>query len=184
MKKKTFRSKLYSIFIASMILPIIIIAVIFSMFYIKTITVREKKNIEYVLNSIANSIEVQFTELKNISDIYYMQKEVFQEVEALNNPKLYENYDALVRNRMENNYSISIKKSLYKSKQQICDVVFFPINSENGKAYSVDKNHSGLQTILFAGYDKEEWFQEALKTTEKPKFYSNHIGIQKRHKKR
>lgn len=180
--RKTFRFKLYSIFIISMIVPSIIIAIIFSIFYNRTLFVQEEKNIEYVLKSISNSMEIQFTELKNIGDTYYMQKEVFQEVEALNSPELYENYDDLVMRELENNYSISIIKMLYMSKQEICDVVFFPINTENQIGYYVGKNHSGIEVIDAKDYEKEEWFLQALEVEGRPVFYANHIPEYRRGK--
>lgn len=174
-RKKTFRIKLYSIFIISMVVPSILIGVLFTVFYSKEIMTQEEKNIDYVLKSINNSMEVQFTELKNIGDTYYMHKEVFQEIEALNNPRLYENYEDLRKKSFENNYSISIAKILYMSKQEIYDVVFFPINSERQKAYYVDKNRSGLLEIDAVDYEKEDWFIEAIERNGTPVFYGNHV---------
>lgn len=174
MKKRTFRSKLYFVFVSSIIVPIIVIGSLFTIIYSHTIMKQEEKNISYILKSICNSMQVQFTEIKNIGDTYYMQEEVFQEIESLNNPKLYENYDELVMSRLETDYSTAIIKMLYMSKQEIKDVVFFPINSASGKGYYVDKNHSSLQVIDVPEYAESEWFLEALEADGQSVFYGNH----------
>lgn len=173
-RNRSFRFKLYGMFIVSIIVPMTVLGIFFVLFYSRSVINQEEKNMEYVLKSINNSMQVQMTELKNIGDTYYMQKEIFHEIEALNNPKLYENYDDLMKSQLETNYSISIIKALYMSEQNILDVVFFPIHSESGQAYYVDKNHSGIQVIGAAGYEEEEWFRQAIDAGGVPVFYGKH----------
>lgn len=173
--RKTFRFKLYSVFIISTIVPIVMAAIFFSMYYNVSLVKSERKNMNAVLESITKNVEIQFSELKKFGNIYYMQKEVFQEVEGLNNPKLNENYDDLVKKKLENNYSMIVIKMLYTTKQEVCDVVFFPIRSEEENAYYVGKDYSGIKMIHADDYADEEWFKKAVEADGVPVFYENHV---------
>lgn len=170
-----FRFKLYSTFLISVIVPTMAMGILFTFFYHVTVMRQEERNVDYVLKSVSQSMETQFTYLKMIGETYYMQNEVFQVAEALNNPKMYEYYDNTVKNRMATNYSVSLVKMMYRSKQKIHAVVFFPIQDENQTAYLVDKNHTGIQEVDMPDYRNEEWFQQAIEANGASVFYSVHM---------
>lgn len=60
--KKTIRFKVYNLFIISIIIPSIITAILFWMFYSRTTLAQEEKNQDNILKSIASNIETQFME--------------------------------------------------------------------------------------------------------------------------
>lgn len=182
--KKTIRFKVYNLFIISIIIPSIITAILFWMFYSRTTLAQEEKNQDNILKSIASNIETQFMELKNIGDTCYMQQVIFRELEALNNPKLYEHDDAVSRNRQERECSEALTKILYMAEQEICDIVFFPMNVEEQKAYYMDKNQSGLQEIIIEGYEKEDWFIRAAAAQGRMVLHSRHVPEYRKGQKR
>lgn len=170
-----FRFKLYSTFLISIIAPIMAMGILFTLFYHVTIMRQEERNIDYVLKSISQSVEAQFADLKMIGETYYLQNDVFQVAEGLNNPKLYEYYDETLKNRMATNYSVSLAKMMQRSKQKIHAVVFFPIKDANRTAYLVDRNHTGIQEIDMPDYWNEEWFKQANKANGAPVFCAPHM---------
>lgn len=171
---RTFQFNLDSIFIVSILLPVILTCILFSVYYYQVIMKQEKQNIEHFLNSVSNNIELQFTELTDIGSTFYLQKDIFREGELLNNPKLYEYYDDLTLRELEKNYSITFTKMLFMTNQEIKNIVFFPINSERQISYYIDKKSSILQAIPYRGYEKEEWFLKALETNGESVFFSDH----------
>lgn len=115
--------------------------------------------------------------MEGITNVYYMQKEVFTEIEALNNPNLYRYYEDLRKKQLENNYSITLTKEMHLSNIDILDIVFFPENSENNTAYMVGINSSSIIPIEYEDYEQEDWFQKAIEKDGKQFLYGNHTPI-------
>lgn len=160
--KSTVKFKLYSVFIVSFAVPLTVLSICFIVYYYCMTMTQEERSIENILNLVGKNMEMQHMELMNICDTYYLQNEVFDEIEALNNPSLYQFYGDLERGQMENEYTMLITKMIHTANQEVRDVVFFPISSRGGEAYYIDKRSAGLKEIQYPGYEKEEWFLRTL----------------------
>ena len=88
-KEQAFGTKLYSMFIGSILIPALIAILCFGGYSNKTINEREERNIQNILNSVSQNLEMQISAVKNIEQAFYIYKEVFHEAEMLNNPGLY-----------------------------------------------------------------------------------------------
>lgn len=173
-KNTTLQSKLYSMFIVSVIIPlgIAIFAILFYTSYENQ--KRERKDMDNVLRSTSQNIENQFEQLKNIGDTFYMQNRVFQVAEWLNKPELYAYYDQLYLTQLENDYCITMTKLLYMAGQDLRGVVIFPVNSEKQVGYYLGKESAVLMPMSYENYQEEEWFVQAVKQPEKAFFLSPH----------
>ena len=172
-KEQAFGTKLYSMFIGSILIPALIAILCFGGYSNKTINEREERNIQNILNSVSQNLEMQISAVKNIEQAFYIYKEVFQEAEMLNNPGLYENYDELTKLDIENGYTMTLTKLLQTSGQDIRAVVFFPVSGED-TAYYLGKDNARLREINYPGYKGENWYQEAVENEDEADFKRMH----------
>lgn len=166
---KTFDSKLYSMFIGSVLIPALIAILCFWVYSTYITVEREEKNIQNILDSVSQNIELQLLDIRNIEESFYINSEVFQEAEALNNHKLSEAYDELTRIQLQENYEMTLTKMIHTSSQNIRAVTFFPM-SDGDTGYYLGKNKSDLQEIEYPDYHEEEWFYEAAASPTEPFF--------------
>lgn len=183
-KKKILRyqKNLYSAFIISIMIPILIIITIFLGYYNFNAIKREKQNMKNVLESTARNIETKFSELVNIGNTYYAQQNIFKEAEALNNPKLYQYYDELERSSIEKEYCETFTRLIHTSIQPVRSVVFFPVDTENRYAYYLGRDRSVLTEVVYLTYHEETWYQDALNSSGEPIFCEPHIPPYMRNK--
>lgn len=168
-RSKTFDSKLYSMFIGSVLIPALIAILCFWVYSTYITVEREEKNIRNILDSVSQNIELQLLDIRNIEESFYINSEVFQEAEALNNHKLSEAYDELTRIQLQENYEMTLTKMIHTSSQNIRAVTFFPM-SDGEIGYYLGKNKSDLQEIEYPGYHEVEWFYEAAASPTEPFF--------------
>ena len=168
-RSKTFDSKLYSMFIGSVLIPALIAILCFWVYSTYVTVEREEKNIQNILDSVSQNIELQLLDIRNIEEAFYINSEVFQEAEALNNHELSEAYDERTRIQLQENYEMTLTKMIHTSSQNIRAVTFFPM-SDGDIGYYLGKNKSDLQEIEYPGYHEEEWFYEAAASPTEPFF--------------
>ena len=169
----TFGAKLYSMFMGSMVIPVLIAIFCFWLYSNHILLQREEQNIQNVLQSVSRNLDMQFSESRNITNAFYIYNQVFQEAEFLNNPRLYQYYDERSRVQMESTYVMTLTKLLHTSEQNMRDVVFFPA-AEGDRAYYLGMD-KGLQEITYPGYHQEKWYQEALEAGNSVVFEGIHI---------
>lgn len=168
-RSKTFDSKLYSMFIGSVLIPALIAILCFWVYSTYVTVEREEKNIQNILDSVSQNIELQLLDIQNIEEAFYINSEVFQEAEALNNHELSVAYDELTRIQLQENYEMTLTKMIHTSSQNIRAVTFFPM-SDGDIGYYLGKNRSDLQETEYPGYHEEEWFYEAAASPTEPFF--------------
>lgn len=183
-KKKILRyqKNLYSAFIISIMIPILIIITIFFGYYNYNAIKRERQNMSSVLESTARNIETKFSELVNIGNTYYAQKNVFREAEALNNPKLYQYYDELERSSIEKEYCETFTRLIHTAIQPVRSVVFFPVDETNRYAYYLGRDRSVLTKVIYLTYHEEKWYENALDFPGEQIFCGPHIPPYMRNK--
>lgn len=164
MKKKTgtFGSKLYRMFLVSILIPFFIALLSFVLYSVRVIMEREERNAQNILNSVSQSMELQFAENKEIRSMFYIYDEVFQEAERLNNPRLSDSYDEYSNTQIENAYTRIMTKTIYLSQQNIRAVTFFPVLGENDQAYFLGKSRARLDAVACPGYKETSWYREAI----------------------
>lgn len=172
-KEKSFGVKLYSMFLISILFPVVIAMASFWMYVGRASIEREEKNSQYILNSVSQNLELQFSENDNIRDTFYVNKKVFQQAESMNNAKLYQYYDELTRIDIENTYVVTLTKMLHTSALNVRAVVFFPA-SDGDTAYYLGKERAEIQEITYQDYREEEWFQKII-NGEEDSYYTSGI---------
>lgn len=176
-KKKPllYQKKLYTTFIVSLLISFLIAMAAFLIYTKYNMEKRERQNMQNVLESVSQNIEMTFMEIADVSSVFYSQSDVFKEAECLNNPRLYQYYDELTRSEMENNYSEIITKMIHTTSQSVRSVVFFPINASSQGGYYIGKASSVLTKIIYPAYHEEEWFKEAVQLEDESVFLEPHI---------
>lgn len=172
-REKTFGSSLYSMFIKNILIPTVLVAVVFMFYSNRMFTDRESKGVQNILNSASQNITLQFSDIQEIERAFYIYKEVFYEAEALNNRKLYENYDELTRMELENDYTMTLTKIIHTSEQNIRSVVFFPV-SDGDTAFFLGKAEANLEKIEYKDYHAETWYEDAVENQDRVVFYKVH----------
>lgn len=173
-QEKTFSVKLYSMFLISMLIPIIIAMLCFWIYVNRLAIRREEKNSQNILNSVAQNLELQFAGNDSIRDAFYVHKKVFQEAESLNNPGLYQYYDELTRIDIENNYIVTLTKLLHTAALDARAVVFFPASGEE-TAYYLGKDSAKIREISYLGYKEEPWYKAVTEEKEESYYYVSDI---------
>lgn len=157
-----YQQNLYTTFIISLLVPVVITIMLFMVYTIYFMNKREEQRMSDMVESVSKNIEMKLNEAENIVRTYYSDPDVFKEVEYLNNPKLYQYYDTLTKSRMETEYSRIITSGIYMSSQPITSVVFFPMNEMSWTGFYLGREQSTLKEFPYAGYHKEQWFIEAI----------------------
>ena len=70
-KEKTFRTKIYSMYLYSILILSTIVLLVFLGYSMYEFHEREERNIENVLNSVSQNLELQFAEVKEVRDAFY-----------------------------------------------------------------------------------------------------------------
>lgn len=174
-KEKTFRTKIYSMYLYSILILSTIVLLVFLGYSMYEFHEREERNIENVLNSVSQNLELQFAEVKEVRDAFYFN-DVFRKAEQLNNPKLYEYYDELKLIEMEDAYSMTLQKIMHTSSQKIRTIAFFPI-SGGDYVYYLGMRSADIKQMEYIDYQEEDWYQEALENPQSVVFYQPHIPI-------
>lgn len=172
--KRNFGAKLYSMFTGSVLIPALIAVICFALYLNYAVNERERINIQSILNSISQNIEMQISDIERIEQAFYIYNEVFQEAENLNNPRLYENYDELTRFELEDDYCMILTKLIHTADQNIRAVVFYPV-SGGDTAYYLGKDSARLREIKCTGYQNVLWYREAVTEPEMPVFLKDHV---------
>lgn len=144
-RTKTFRSKLYSAFIVSIIVPSVLTGILFLTFYGRTLVKQGTKNMNSILKSVGNNMEAELSELKNAGNVCYMHQD-----------------------------ALSIVELLHAANQDAAHVVYFPMNEEDGRAYYMEQGRPGIQMIEAKEVHKEEWYRQALEADGRGILYANH----------
>lgn len=173
-KERSFGAKLYSMFIGSVLIPVAIAMAVFLLYSIRVLLDQEEKNARNILNSVSQNIELQFSRIEEVRSMFYINKEVFQEAERLNNPDLYAYYDEYVKTSIENAYTGVFTRIMYTSLQNVCGVVFFPVSGKD-HAYYLGKSRARLTEITYPGYQETDWFQEAVDEPRKFGYHAPHL---------
>ena len=173
-KERHFGLGLYTKFILSVTIPTLITVVLFFGYYFHTYLEREKDNVYKVLTSVSQNMELQFQEIMNIGNTFYMNSDIFRSVEAMNRPQLLNAFDDLELKRLDNNYSMSLTKLMYMSTSDVVDVIFFPMDSSRHSCYYMDKRYGVLQNLRYDGYEDTAWFKEAVAADGKNVFFMKH----------
>ena len=105
-KEKTFRAKIYSMHLYSVLILSAIMLLAFGGYSMYEFHESEERNIENVLNSVSQNMELQFAEVKEVRDAFYFN-DVFRKAEQLNKPELYKYYDKMKLIDMEESYSLT-----------------------------------------------------------------------------
>ena len=149
-------------FLVSILIPFFIALLAFVLYSVRVIMEREERNAQNILNSVSQSMELQFAENKEIRSMFYIYDEVFQEAERLNNPRLSDSYDEYSNTQIENAYTRIMTKTIYLSQQNIRAVTFFPVLGENDQAYFLGKSRARLDAVACPGYKETSWYREAI----------------------
>ena len=172
-REKTFRTKIYSMHLCSVLILSTVVLLVFGGYSMYEFHERETRNIENILNSVSQNLELQFLEVKEVRDAFYF-KDVFGNAERLNNPKLYEYYDEVKLNDMEDSYSLTLQKIMHTSTQKIRSIVFFPETGDS-KAYYLGMRSADTIQIEYKDYQKEQWYQEAVEHPQDVILYKPHV---------
>ena len=172
-RKKTFRAKIYSMHLYSVLILSVIVLLSFGGYSMYEFHEREERNIENVLNSVSQNLELQFSEVKEVRDAFYFN-DVFKKAEQLNNPKLYEYYDSMKLIDMENAYSLTLQKIMHTSSQKIRTIAFFP-TSGGDFVYCLGMRSADIQQKEYKDYQIEEWYLEAVENPQNVVLYKPHI---------
>lgn len=173
MTKKTFGAKLYSMFLTSIGISLIIATICFLLYANYLTNGREKRNTQNILNSVSQNLELQFSDVTVMKKAFY-NKTIFRMAESLNNPKLYENYDELFRIDMKELYEITMTKLLHTSSQIVRSVVMFPADGES-QAYYLGLDTAELKVVDYPHYKQEEWYQKGYRAQKGTYYLAPHI---------
>ena len=174
-KEKTFRAEMYSMYVYSISILICIVFLSFLGYSMFEFKIKEERNIQNILNSASQNLELQFAEVKKIKDAFYFNG-VFQKAEQMNNPQLYQYYDQIKLNDMEDTYTMTLQKMMHTSSQKIRTIAFFPI-SGGDNVYCLGKGSADIKCKMYEGYQNEEWYQEVMENPEQVVYYQPHIPV-------
>lgn len=71
-KERSFGAKLYSMFIGSVLIPVVIAMAVFLLYSIRVLLDQEEKNARNILNSVSQNIELQFSRIEEVRSTFYM----------------------------------------------------------------------------------------------------------------
>lgn len=172
-KNKTFGAKLYSMFLTSIGISLLIAATCFLLYAYYLANGREKRNTQNILNSVSQNLELQFADVNALKKAFY-NKTVFQMAESLNSPGLYKYYDELAMIDMKRLYEITMTKLLHTSSQCIRSVVLFPAAGES-QAYYLGLDTAEIKVVDYPHYKEEKWYQKGCRAKKSIYYLAPHI---------
>lgn len=137
-------------FIISVIIPVIIIFLYFSILFNNQSRAYKSDVFSGVLNTSSNALLGSFSEIEQISFTPYLYKDIFYTMSYMAhgyyNPNA-EYPDFIDIANFETDYTILFTKLIHSSKLKVMSVTFYPFGKELGTGYTISRNKGGMQFI-------------------------------------
>jgi len=155
--KKGIGSNLYHIFILSIGVPTILLAVIIFALFSSYYSGVQDRDISNLLNNTNSSINSILNSMRDINESCYISSEAFDALPLFVNPSL--EVDPLNVNKIRRNYEDIIYKNLFGRNLDAEAVSFFPYtDDENESSFVVSRASEGIFIDDNYEYKKENWY--------------------------
>jgi two-component system, sensor histidine kinase YesM len=155
----TFRSGLYRVFFLSILVPSLLFAVFFSMYYIRTLMHERKKSASYLLSEVSAEIKGIFDSMHAVADSCYTLPDTISAITYFDNPELQ--YDELRIQQFKMNYEIAMYRLLLDRQEELEAASFFP-NNTNRPCYITSRISGGLVVNSKYNYRNCEWYKKSI----------------------
>lgn len=157
-----FRKNIYILFIISILIPLFLISMFFSIYYNKQSMKHNQSQIETILSSTSKSFEMYFKQIEQIAFIPYLDKQIFQSVLLMKNDFILNPPSYLDITQDVDQYANKMINLLYTSTDEIKSITFFPLNETNQVGYEINRRSPYIQYINYPSYHQNSWFKNAL----------------------
>lgn len=162
---KTFQSRLYMMFVVSIIIPVLIVAGGLSWYYNELIEERNHRDVSNTLTALAGNIQTHFSEIERISFAPYLYKDIYTTLTYFRNGFFIDTPSFINLPPYESTYVLSYAKMMFTTTQNIRGITFYPMGTEEDYVYSLRHNTAGLKITQQPGYEEEDWFKTAQEYT-------------------
>lgn len=157
----TFSSKLMTLFMVSILAPLIISLIFFFNYFNNLLTKQNMDAYKNTLNSVASNIDTYLDDLQELTLTPYMYNEVFRYMSYLNTNMENRDLNNMDLYNLDKNYVSTLNKLINSSRQDIVAITFTPIN-DTSKSYLVSKYYNVLSEVSSpTSYNK--WIDLTLK---------------------
>lgn len=162
MKKiNTFSSRLMTLFLISIIVPMIISLTFLFKYFTNTLTKQNIEAFENTLSSVSSNIDTYLDDLQRLTLAPYMYDEIFECMSYLNKNTRQDSLSNIDLYNMNKKYSSVINKLINASRKDLLAITFIPLG-DTSKSYLVSKYYDTLSEMTSPIY-YEEWINETLK---------------------
>lgn len=182
--KRSFRFKLFTLFLISSIFPMLAMGTLASAYFSNQNSRVSEQNIVNTLYTVSENISIYLDDLKRVSispNVYPDVMKYFRYLNTAQEEVSYENY------LLGYNYRSLMQRLLTLSRQDIRGVAFIPRNNPDQVIYCIDTRLGINSQQRDYDYRSSKWYGEALASEGTPVFtasysqeyYStSHLGLQ------
>ncbi|MDF2613762.1 MAG: putative sensor with domain [Clostridia bacterium] len=135
---------------------------LFSLYFNNLFIKESDKLFSNTLYSVSKNLQLYLDELKRLSLSPHVYDEVMDPLIYINRGEYTKGVNQFQKFTMAREYTQSMLKVLYLSRNDITGVLFMPINNENNTSYVIKRMKEGLEEISDYNYKSESWYDEAI----------------------
>ncbi len=165
--KRSFQSKLFILFITSILLPLLVMSSFLS-FYFNNRSIRtSEQNIFNTLYTVSQNIRIYLDDLKRVSLSPNVYPDVMNFYEQLNRGDADDSYPSyLIRYK----YRTLMQQLLTLSRSDIKGIAFIPLNNPDSIIYSIDTHTGVINNTTNYNYKDKPWYNLVKESRGTPVF--------------
>ncbi len=159
----TFKFRLLGLFFIWITIPLILMSSLLSLYFNNLFITQSNQLFSNTLYSVSKNLQLYLDELKRLSLSPHVYDEVMNSLIYINQGKYTKGANQFENFTMTRNYTQSMQKVLYLSRNDVTGVLFIPINNTGNTCYVIKRTEEGLEQINDYNYKDESWYNEAIK---------------------
>lgn len=159
MKRRTFRYKLVTLFLASIMLPMIVMGSSYTLYYNDQSSRAGEQNIINTLYTVSENIRIYLDDLKRLSISPSVYPDIINYYNLINNGSNEINYQNYL---YERNYRQIMRRQLLIFREDIRGIAFIPQNNPSGGVHVIDMRLGSTSTTIGYDYLNKDWYPQVI----------------------
>lgn len=161
-KTYTFKFRLLGLFFIWIAIPLILMSSLLSLYFNNLFIKQSDELFSNTLYSVSKNLQLYLDELKRLSLSPHVYDEVMNLLIYINQGEYAKGENQFQKFTMTRNYTQSMLKVLYLSRNDVTGVLFMPINDTGNTSYVIKRMKEGLEEINDYTYKDKSWYSEAI----------------------
>lgn len=171
-KKKHIYAKLSRIYLFSMLIPVMVLAMVLSIYFYRLIQKENARMSQSILDTIELNLSTCFSRMNHCSLAWVANEDIFNFYKKVNSNEGAVPQEPL---SLTDRYIASCNSILSLSGKEVKGIAFYPLKNRESILYYHKKYNGNLLLTISYPIEEEEWFQRLSQSSERLVYCAPHI---------